>query len=146
MQFYVYNDSAVLRWSPNQRVYAQPGEMVQVSTYNESDNCNMVVYKQNTGLSYNVKKNHLHVWTDSEAKDARMTMLESNIEDFKKTHQEREKQEPGTNQLPRPKQQELDIKELVKNELKEQKKQQEREQEPKKKELIGKMKKLGFDW
>ena len=155
VQIYVYNDSALLRWFPNQRVYAQADETVQVTTYSESDKCNMVVYKQGDPdkLSYNVKKNHLHVWTESPAEGPRMTMFESSMEDFRKDFSDQEqkkqelvKQEQLTKQQlvqqERLMKQELHVKELVKNELKEQKKQQ----EPRREELIGKMKKLGFDW
>lgn len=87
MQFYVYNGYDVLRWIPAHRVYAQPGETVQVQGgYFQRDNDDMVVYKDNKGLAYNIKRNHLHFWTDSAAKGSRMIMYKSSMECFKKMH------------------------------------------------------------
>ena len=86
VQFYVYNSYDVLRWIPAHRVYAQPGETVQVQGgYFQRDNDDMVVYKDNEGLAYNIKRNHLHFWTDSTAKGSRMIMYKSSMECFKKT-------------------------------------------------------------
>ena len=85
VQFYVYNGYDVLRWIPAHRVCAQPGETVQVQGgYFQRDNDDMVVYKDNKGLAYNIKRNHLHFWTDSAAKGSRMIMYKSSMERFKK--------------------------------------------------------------
>lgn len=47
--------------SAQQRVYAQPGETVEVQWcgYFQRDNDDMVVYKNNKGLAYNIKRSHI---------------------------------------------------------------------------------------
>ena len=64
VQFYVYNSDDWIRLIPAQRVDAQPGETIEVhGGVFQKKHENMVVYKENRGTAYNVKKNHLHFWT-----------------------------------------------------------------------------------
>ena len=66
VRFYVYNSNDYFRLIPAQRVDAQPGETVEVhGGFFQKKWENMLVYKENKGTAYNVKKNYLHFWTGS---------------------------------------------------------------------------------
>ena len=87
VEFYVYNANALLRWIPNHRIHAQPGEKIEVhGSIFQRKHENMVVKKDNRGIAYNIKRNCLYFWTGS-------AMIEqvSSIECFKnKYHDHRE--------------------------------------------------------
>ena len=66
VQFYVYNSNDWIRLIPSQRVHAQPGETVEVhGGVFQAPNGNMVVFEDNRGTAFNVKKGYLHFWTGS---------------------------------------------------------------------------------
>ena len=66
VEFYVYNTNDILRWIPNHKVHAQPGEKIEVhGNIFQKKYENMVVKKDNRGIAYNIKKNGLHLWTGS---------------------------------------------------------------------------------
>ena len=66
VRFCVYNSNDRLRLICAQTVDAQPGEIIEVQGgwFQRIDE-HMVVYKDNRGTAYNIKKNHLHCWTGS---------------------------------------------------------------------------------
>ena len=70
VQFYVYNSSGLLQRIPAQIVDAQPSESVQVhggifeGSFMRRDD-DLVVFKDNRGTSYTIKKNHLYLWIGS---------------------------------------------------------------------------------
>ena len=79
VRFYVYNSNDCFRLIPAQIVDAQPGEKVEVhGGYFQKKQNNMLVYKENKGTAYNVKKNYLHFWTG-----AAMTRQGSSMEHFR---------------------------------------------------------------
>ena len=66
VQFYVYNGNDWIRLIPAHRVYVQPNEIVEIhGGIFQRARDNMVVYKDNRGIAYNIKKNTLHFWTGS---------------------------------------------------------------------------------
>ena len=66
VQFYVYNSNDWIRLIPSQKVHAQPGEAIEVhGGFLQAPNANMVVYEDNKGTAFNVKKGYLHFWTGS---------------------------------------------------------------------------------
>ena len=78
VQFYVYNFDDLLRWIPNHRVHAQPGEKIEVHGGKfQRKHENLVVKKDNRGIAYNIKRNSLYIWTG-------LAMIEkvSNMEHF----------------------------------------------------------------
>lgn len=83
VQFFVYNGNDMIRWIPAYRLYVQSGEKIEIhGGLLQRKRDNMVVYKENKGVGYNVKKNSLHFWTGS-------AMIEqvSSIEYFRNKHQ-----------------------------------------------------------
>ena len=79
VQFYVYNSDDWVRLIPAQKVDAQPGETIEVhGGVFQKKNENMVVYEDNRGTAFNVKKGYLHFWTGSA-----MIVQGSSIEHFK---------------------------------------------------------------
>ena len=79
VQFYVYNSDDWVRLIPAQKVDAQPGETIEVhGGVFQKKNENLVVYEDNRGTAFNVKKGHLHFWTGSA-----MIVQGSSIEHFK---------------------------------------------------------------
>lgn len=95
VRFYVYNSNDWVNNSPfaflavpAHKVDAQPGETVQVhgGAMLRPDE-QMVVYKDNRGTAYNVKRNHLHFWTGSA-----MFSQDSTIERFKNQYYDQSKQ------------------------------------------------------
>lgn len=70
VRFYVYNSSGLLQQIPAITVDAQPSETVEVhggifeGSFMRRDD-DLVVYKDNRGTSYTIKKNHLYLWIGS---------------------------------------------------------------------------------
>ena len=98
VRFYVYNSNDWVNNSPfdflaipSHKVDAQPGETVQVhgGVLLRPDE-EMVVYKNNRGTAYNVKRNHLHFWTGSA-----MIPQQSTMERFKNQYYDPRKQLKG---------------------------------------------------
>ena len=89
VRFYVYNSDDRIRWIYSQKVDAQPGEIIEVQggLLQKADE-HMVVYKDNRGTAYNIKKNHMHCWTGSA-----MYMIEaSTVESFRNQYSHRNNQ------------------------------------------------------
>ena len=89
VQFYVYNSDDLLRWIPNHRVHAQPGEKIKVhGSIFQRKHENMVVKNDNRGIAYNIKRNSLYFWNGSA-----MTEQVSSIEHFKnKYHRDNQRE------------------------------------------------------
>ena len=85
VHFYVYRSNDTLKWLHAHDVYIPPGEKAEVHGGMLSgrgifpeEHENMVVYKDNKGIAYYVKKGTLHFWTGS-----RLIEQELSIEQFK---------------------------------------------------------------
>ena len=70
VHFYVYRSNDSWKFLNTHDVYVQSGETVEVHAgmfggFFPEDQVDMVVYKDNTGIGYNVKKGTLHFWTGS---------------------------------------------------------------------------------
>ena len=70
VHFYVYRSNDSWKWLNSHDVHVQPGETVEVHAGMfegcfPEDQVHMVVYKDNKGAAYNVKKGTLHFWTGS---------------------------------------------------------------------------------
>jgi len=88
VQFYVYNSGDRLRLISAHTVDAQPGENIEVhGGFFQRRHEDLVVYKENRGTAYNVKKNHLYFWTGSA-----MITQTSTMEQFKNQYHDPRKQ------------------------------------------------------
>ena len=74
VKFHVYNSSDPVQMKAAQTVDAQPNELVEVhggvweSLKVMRRDEDLIVYKDNRGTPYNVRKNHLYLWTGSAMK------------------------------------------------------------------------------
>lgn len=66
VRFFVYNSSDRIKWIWAHKVDAQPGETIEVhGGFLQGQQDNLVVYRDNRGTPYNIKKNYLYCWTGS---------------------------------------------------------------------------------
>ena len=84
VQFYVYNSSDNIQLVQAQRIDAQPGEIIEVhgGIFQRRDE-DLVVFRDNRGTGYNVKKNQLYGWNGSAMSQMKTP---STIESFRNQH------------------------------------------------------------